>query len=531
MPLEKRIAVVFYRTLSSQSAVSISGTMLAAHLRKLSDVSVDIVLLGDNKEDKQLDKGWDYVFYKPNFKDVDKSDHNIAKIKSTNPDCKVILFGPHPFLNAKKMITPSCVYGIMRPNLEYLVADIIDRNDNTSLINEGNIDDCYSKYDVDEGKLFSVKAVRDIEKKEPIFIANIEASRGCQMGCSFCHVGTITRLTKTRPLTRKVSDVMDEIGDLIKLDKRYIIFNDAVLGGTLLNLDWVLELCNAIQDLNTKPYFMAYMTLKQIKKVEVVESLSRANFIRIFVGIESATANSLKHFNKNVVTPEFLNLKKTLLSKFIVPHIGFMLFHPFTQKDEIMKNLEFLYSCDELHRFGVIVEKTRIFPQTDLYEKTKAAGLLVDNNANYDFSSKEVRSVYKKLMSFFEGVGLPVFERAEYLFTTAEFINNIVKKDFYPNEDFNASFQTIVCMKEEYSKAFLKLCESIINNKEISQFDFLHFRGRLEKAWAQLIANSEKAGLEQPLEWLANGSLNPESRDKNAQDFIETRTGVIGKCS
>ena len=77
-----------------------------------------------------------------------------------------------------------------------------------------------------------------------------------------------------------------------------------------------------------------------------------------------------------------------LLHHHIVPHIGFILYHPYTSIEEIINNIDFLNLSDELHRFGVVYEKMRIFPNTDLYNTLKNDKLLIKksgDNVDYKF--------------------------------------------------------------------------------------------------------------------------------------------------
>lgn len=91
------IAVIFYRTLSSQSAASVSAGYIASNLRRLGH-NVSLFLL--KKEASSGDIApiisgikWDIIFYKPNFKDVDRLEYNISDIRKTFLTPKLFYLG------------------------------------------------------------------------------------------------------------------------------------------------------------------------------------------------------------------------------------------------------------------------------------------------------------------------------------------------------------------------------------------------------------------------------------------------------
>ena len=76
-----RIAVAYYRTLSSQSSASLTAGYLTAHLRH-SGLHVDIIQLeiSDSVNDVcgLINANPDLIFYKPNFQDIHRLPANMS---------------------------------------------------------------------------------------------------------------------------------------------------------------------------------------------------------------------------------------------------------------------------------------------------------------------------------------------------------------------------------------------------------------------------------------------------------------------
>ena len=102
------IAIIFYRTLSSQSAASLSAGYIAANLKRIG-YNAKLFLLKKEEDYNDIkpiisDTVWDIIFYKPNFKDYDRIEKNLENIKKHYPKAKVILFGPLAYINQQKFI-------------------------------------------------------------------------------------------------------------------------------------------------------------------------------------------------------------------------------------------------------------------------------------------------------------------------------------------------------------------------------------------------------------------------------------------
>ena len=522
-----RIQIIFYRTLSSQSSASLTCGYLASALRKLGHF-VQLTLLNPyaNSIQKIDFKKIKYVFYKINFKDVKFLKNNIKFIREQNPTIKIILLGPYTFFWKDKLLKEYNIDAILLPNFENDISLDLRRSIYLTK-HRSEIHKIY--YNQPQYKI--PHPARDIEKDEPFKIANIEASRGCYNHCSFCHVSQICQHFKVKILKKSVPEVMEEIKQLMSMGKHYFIFNDSVLWGKNAVIGNEIEkFCQEVSSYKNI-YFMAYMTLNALSE-QAIKILAKGHFIRLFVGLETVDKNSLKKYNKNVHVQQYIKLKRQLLHNHIVPHIGFILYHPYTTIEEIKNNIEFLNNSGELHRFGVVYEKMRIFPNTDLYYQLKNDGLLISQNNNdidYCFENQQVQKFYRHFTDNIAKIGIPVFERIEYIFVCSEFIDNLVDLKQQKTLQYIDEYNYLLKLRQKYSKIFIRLFRQCLENKLISneiQCEILNLYSTLESKWESFILTTIDTGFNNPLEWIANGNYEPE-QNYSPKYIIKTRSGCI----
>ena len=522
-----RIQIIFYRTLSSQSSASLTCGYLAAALRELGHF-VQLTLLSPYADSiKEIDfKKVKYVFYKVNFKDVKFLKSNIDAIKKQNPNIKIILLGPYTFFWKDKLLKEYDIDAILLP---YFDNDIsLDLRRSIYLTKHRS---AIHKIYHNQPQFKIIHPARDIEEEEPLKIANIEAARGCYNHCSFCHVSQICQHFKVKIFKKSVSEIMEEIKQLISMGKHYFIFNDPVLWGkNVITGNEIEKFCQAVSSYKNI-YFMAYMTLNALSE-QAIKILAKGHFIRLFVGLETIDKNSLKRYNKDVRVQQYTELKKQLMHNHIVPHIGFILYHPYTTIEEIKNNIEFLNNAGELHRFGVVYEKMRIFPNTDLYNQLKNDGLIIsqnDNDIDYCFKNQQVQKFYRHFTDSITKIGIPIFERIEYIFVCSEFINNLVDLKQQKTPQYIDAYNYILKLHPQYSKIFISLFKRCLENKLISdetQREILNLYSTLESKWENFILATINTGFNNPLEWIANGNYEPE-QNYSSQYIIKTRSGCI----
>jgi len=124
----------------------------------------------------------------------------------------------------------------------------------------------------------------------------VQTSRGCPYDCEFCDV---VALYGRKMRYKKVEQVIAEIRLLNKLGLSDVFFADDNFIG---NKKFIKELMQALIELNRelrKPMrYMTQVTLNIAEDEELLDLLKHANFYSIFVGVESASKESLMHTNK-----------------------------------------------------------------------------------------------------------------------------------------------------------------------------------------------------------------------------------------
>lgn len=547
------VAVAYYRTLTSQSSASLTAGYLTAFLRD-SGFKVEIHQLEISDEahdvDTLLASSPQMVFYKPNFQDILRLRLNLNALISQLPNVAIGLFGPFAALNAESLLQEyPPVRGILLPNHEF-IAGVNPKwwaGNNLEEVPEGVISrgssGVYSRpssQSVVEANAYRLLPARDVEERELIVIANLEASRGCLRRCTFCHIPQNGQLSGVQILRRSVDDVVDEMRKLYDLGKRYFIFNDSIMGGggSPDGIEWLQQFATCLGAESREYYFMGYFTLDLLERNAVlVENLAQAGMIRVFVGIESATSRTLDLFRKPVAVSRYGPLKTWLRERFIVPHIGFMLFHPFADPIDLSSGIDFLYAHDELHRFATIREQARLVPGTELMRQAAAAGLTFsdayrDSPHPYRFAHPDTQLIYERMNAAWEAVGVPVLERLEHLFVTGLFIENLVRRRHLDDAIFVRSARAFHEVHGRYCTHFHSVARSLLMPSlhwTPESNTFAEFLNEIQYLWSDLAAAASKAGLEEPLTWITTGDLRSEiNRPANYDGrWSTTRSGRL----
>ena len=126
--------------------------------------------------------------------------------------------------------------------------------------------------------------------------AIIETSRGCPHSCEFCEIPA--RLGKGAR-TKSTAQVMAEVRDLAErgVDSIFII-DDNFFGGRTRTVELLGELEQFVRSARSPVYFSCQFTIDTARDDQVLDLLDRANFRRVFIGIETPRRASLAHAKK-----------------------------------------------------------------------------------------------------------------------------------------------------------------------------------------------------------------------------------------
>lgn len=545
-----RVAVAFYRTLASQSSASLTAGYLAAHLRAAGH-EVLLVPLEQvaGTDDLASVRAWapDVFFYKVNFKDLDRLEENLAAAGAAG--IPVCLVGPFPVLHADAILAAHPeARAVLLPHHESRAAAGLDwlrgasdapPADGFAFRGESGVTRRQAPEDALHVESYRVWPARDVEVREPIRIVNLEASRGCLRGCTFCHLTAMGEHAGAKLLRRPPADVVAEMRALHDIGKRYFIFNDSVFGGGAPDsTEWLREFCTEAAGLPPDVFFMAYFTLNHLdRERELISDLSGAGLIRVFVGLESATDVGNRRFRKGIRVENYREVKRLLRAQGVVPHIGFMLFHPFATPDELVTGLDFLLECDELHRFGVILEPARLVPGTLLMEQARDAGLLTagayaEVAHGYCFANAETQAIHDRFQEAFRLVDVPLLERIEHLFVTGEFIDNLIRRLAVPDAACERAAASLRSLRAAFASCFRAGCETLVNGGRWGAAEVATYQGiweAVEERWQDLFRAAGECGLEDPLSWVPTGDLSSETSRPQDYDgrLATTRSGAM----
>jgi radical SAM superfamily enzyme YgiQ (UPF0313 family) len=205
---------------------------------------------------------------------------------------------------------------------------------------------------------------------------SVQFSRGCPFTCEFCDIITIYG---RRPRTKSPAQLTGELDSLLQLGWRKDVFvvDDNFIGNHKAALELVHEL-ELWQRRNRYPFgFFTEASIDLASRPALLDAMVKANFWRVFIGIESPSAESLKE------TKKFQNLRRDLLDsiRFIQQHGlwvmgGFIVGFDSDPLDIFDRQIEFVQRAAIPWAMTGILQAP---PTTPLYERMKKEGRLLEN--------------------------------------------------------------------------------------------------------------------------------------------------------
>jgi len=222
-------------------------------------------------------------------------------------------------------------------------------------------------------------------------LMSVQFSRGCPFTCEFCDIITIYG---RRPRTKSPAQLIGELDALLRLGWRKEVFvvDDNFIGNHKAALELAQEL-EGWQRRNRYPFgFFTEASIDLASRPALLDAMVKANFCRVFIGIESPSAESLKE------TKKFQNLRRDPLDsiRLIQQHGlwvmgGFIVGFDSDPPDIFDQQIEFV------ERAAIPWAMTGVLqapPTTPLYERMKRQGrLLQDNPEPSNFDPPNFRTV------------------------------------------------------------------------------------------------------------------------------------------
>jgi radical SAM superfamily enzyme YgiQ (UPF0313 family) len=216
----------------------------------------------------------------------------------------------------------------------------------------------------------------DLLALEKYTFMSVQFSRGCPFTCEFCDIITIYG---RRPRTKSPAQLTGELDALLQLGWRKDVFvvDDNFIGNHKAALELVQEL-ELWQRCNRYPFgFFTEASIDLASRPALLDAMVKANFYRVFIGIESPSAESLKE------TKKFQNLRRDLLDsiRVIQQHglwvmAGFIVGFDSDPLDIFDRQIEFVQRAAIPWAMTGILQAP---PTTPLYERMKKEGRLLEN--------------------------------------------------------------------------------------------------------------------------------------------------------
>jgi radical SAM superfamily enzyme YgiQ (UPF0313 family) len=258
----------------------------------------------------------------------------------------------------------------------------------------------------------------DLLQREKYTSMPIQFSRGCPFQCEFCDIITIYG---RRPRAKTPTQVIRELDVLRGLGWRNEVFivDDNFIGNHAQALQLSRELIEW-QKLHHQPFsFYTEASIDLASRTELMNAMVEANFMYVFIGIETPSAEALKESRK------FQNLRKNNVEQVrIIQEAGLWVLAGFIvgfdSDDETIfaRQLEFIdQTAIAWAMAGILMAP----PTTALFDRMKREGRLIeDSPSTSNFGLPNFRTILplpillRGLCTLLEGLYQPdaFFERA-----------------------------------------------------------------------------------------------------------------------
>jgi len=220
---------------------------------------------------------------------------------------------------------------------------------------------------------------------------SVQFSRGCPFTCEFCDIITIYG---RRPRTKSPAQLTGELDAILQLGWRKEVFvvDDNFIGNHKAALELAQEL-ERWQRRNGYPFaFFTEASIDLASRPALLDAMVKANFCRVFIGIESPSRESLKEIKK------FQNLRRDPLDSIrLIQQHGLWVMGGFIVGFDSDPPDIFDQQIDFVERAAIPWAMTGVLqapPTTALYERMKREGrLLQDNPEPSNFDPPNFRTV------------------------------------------------------------------------------------------------------------------------------------------
>ena len=387
----------------SQSAFPPLGLLTVSALlpslweRRLVDVNVQSL--------KQADIEWADMIFLTAMLVQKESLHNIVKRCKALGKC-VVIGGPYVTTSAEELPAADHIFlGEAETTLPQFVKDL-ERGE------------AVRSYQAAERPPLALTPIPDfaLADLKRYSAMSIQFSRGCPFQCEFCD---IIEIYGRVPRTKSNEQMVAELDALRAAGWRGTVFivDDNFIGNKK-NVRLLLPHLTAWQEKNGRPFeFLTEASVNLADDDDLLDEMRRANFRRVFLGIETPDEVTLKETLKAQNTRgDMLESVKKIQSYGMEVMAGFIVGFDSDPEDIFQRQINFIReSAIPLAMVGLL----NALPDTQLWRRLKDEGRLLEessgNNVNYDASLNFVPKMAPRLLiEGYQAILRNIYSPSEY---------------------------------------------------------------------------------------------------------------------
>ena len=294
---------------------------------------------------------------------------------------------------------------------------------------------------------------RDDLKEHEISSISLLTSRGCSFHCSFCSIPSFYRnygtpFWRARSPKNVINEIITIIDSFKSIDSLSFV-DDNFLGSSELGKNRAREISQLLlsNGLN-KPWTF------ECRTNDVEYSLFRlfvdSGLKHISLGVESGSDRLLNNFKKGTNVSKSREAIKILsdLNISILPHC--ILFHPFTDKESILKTLQLFREMGHLN-FVVLTSRWYPYEGTEDFSRFKTTRLSSKGIFTYTWTHKEIK--IDQIWSFWDLLE-PIFAPFEGIINETQYSSDIKDDSILQNE--------LNRIRQEYSDRIYHVAEKLV---------------------------------------------------------------------
>ncbi len=311
-------------------------------------------------------------------------------IKTTHPEIKILLGGPHPTARPNEALKKSFVDYVIRGEGEIPLLELALKKDITAIKGlsykkDGKIIHNPLPPLIDNLNELPLPARHLLDLKQYAWFPEISlmSSRGCPFPCYYCFGKVFGKKFRGRSAEQVVKE-MEYLNKKYGYTKFY--FYDDVF---TLNKNRVLEFCNLLFERGHKFEWRCLSRIDTLDdgNFERLKMMRKAGCIKIQFGIETGDPDLMKKI-KSITQEQARRVVQAAKDAGIETKCYFMIGHPWDTKESVMNTIRFAKEVgSDLSLFSIVTP----FPETKLWEMAKEMGIIIEEE-DRDWSTFYVNS-------------------------------------------------------------------------------------------------------------------------------------------